>query len=114
MGLTFGPHPFSLVRITTLVSTYYDSASYLRKETPIFRILYEHRITRLFSFSFFLLFFFLFFFYSVALVRLLQNSLSTEVGGVAAAAEALPIRDEAEKNVGCMPVGLCHFRRGLS
>lgn len=36
-----------------LVSTYYDSALYPRKETPIFRILYEHHATRLFSSSFF-------------------------------------------------------------
>lgn len=90
-----------------LVSTYYDSALYPRKETPIFRILYEHHATRLFSSSFF------FFLYSAVLVRLLRNSLSTKAGG-AAAAEALAIRGRAEKNVGCMPVGLCHFRRGLS
>lgn len=40
-----------------LVSTYYDSALYPRKETPILRILYEHHATRLFSSSsfFFLL-----------------------------------------------------------
>lgn len=44
--------------------------------------------------------------------RLLRNSLSTETAA-AAAMETLPIRDRAEKNVGCMPYGLCHFRRGL-
>ena len=93
-----------------LVSTYYDSALYPWKETPIFRILYEHHATRLFLLL-------LFFFYSAVLVRLLRNSLSTKVGGAAAAAaaaKALAIRGRAEKNVGCMPVGLCHFRRGLS
>ena len=109
MGLTSGPHLFS---------PYYYARLYLLRFSvvpskgdsnipDIVRTLHHPII-------FFFFFLFFFFFYSVALVRLLQNSLSTEVGGVAAAAEILPIRDGVEKNVGCMPVGLCHFRRGLS
>lgn len=54
-GLTCGGPRISS-SVTMLVSTYYDSPSFPRKETPIFRILYEQHATRLFSIFFFSLY----------------------------------------------------------
>lgn len=103
MGLTSGPRPFSRCSFPLIT---------IQRCTLERRLQYSGYCTNTMPPDYFLLLFF-FFLYSAVLVRLLRNSLSTKAGG-AAAAEALAIRGRAEKNVGCMPVGLCHFRRGLS
>lgn len=104
MGLTSGPRPFSRCSFPLIT---------IQRRTLERRLQYSGYCTNTMPPDYFLLLF-SFFFYSAVLVRLLRNSLSTKAGGAAAAAEALAIRGRAEKNVGCMPVGLCHFRRGLS
>lgn len=89
-------------------STYYDSPSSPGKQTPIFRILYEPRHPIIFSFvppsppsisSF-----------SPLAPRCSSGYYETRFQRRLRHYLYAP----PEKNVGCMPVGLCHFRCGRS
>lgn len=107
-----GPRPLVLEwpLFTILASTYYDSASFPRKR----RLQYSGYCTNAaapsdyFPFSL-----------SLSLLARRASPVITKLAFNGRATVVVVRRPHLylgtpEKNVGCMPVGLCHFRRGLS
>ena len=105
---TFGPRMASLydTRLHLLRFSVLPS----KEKAPILRILYERRgAIRLFSFLSL----------SLSLLARRASPVITKLAFNGRATVVVVRRPHLyfgtpEKNVGCMPVGLCHFRRGLS
>ena len=106
-----GPRPLVLEwpLFTILASTYYDSASFPRKRRLQYSGYCTNGAIRLFSFLSL----------SLSLLARRASPVITKLAFNGRATVVVVRRPHLylgtpEKNVGCMPVGLCHFRRGLS